>query len=104
MDACKEHPSGWDKVNHYGPLGWCYCGQSCPCCRASAGDVLGACEICLNKKGSDKVSRYYQKQYGRFMKQTEGLNLKEDFVEKEPEEEPEEETMYTRIKNRRRGK
>ena len=103
MDSIKEHPSGWDEENHYSSLGWCYCGQSYPCCRAAAGDVLGACEICLSKRESEKVSRYYKKQYEHFMKNIEELDLKEAFVKKEPEPEPEEETMYTRLKRRRRG-
>jgi hypothetical protein len=37
------------------------------------------------------------------MKNIESQNIKEAFVPKEPDPEPEEETMYTRIKNRRRG-
>lgn len=44
------------------------------------------------------VSKYYQKQYERFMNQTKEENLKEAFVKKEPEPEREEETMYTRLK------
>jgi hypothetical protein len=46
----------------------------------------------------EQVSKYYQKQYERFMNQTKKENLKEAFVKKEPEPEPEEETMYTRLK------
>jgi hypothetical protein len=42
-----EHVAGWNEKNHYGEMGWCWCGQSCPCCRAKAGDILGACEICM---------------------------------------------------------
>ncbi len=98
-----EHPEGWDKKMHYSTLGWCWCGQSCPCCRALVGDTLGACEICLRKKQEENVSRYYQKQFERFMKNIESQNIKEAFVPKEPDPEPEEETMYTRIKKRRRG-
>jgi hypothetical protein len=44
-DIC--HPVGWNSKNHYSEMGWMWCGQSCPCCRARAGDTLGACEICL---------------------------------------------------------
>ena len=44
-DVC--HPVGWNSNNHYSEMGWMWCGQSCPCCRARAGDTLGACEICL---------------------------------------------------------
>lgn len=43
------HPVGWNSTNHYSDMGWQWCGQSCPCCRAKAGDTLGACEICLGK-------------------------------------------------------
>ena len=43
----KKHPEGWSSANHYMDLGWCWCGQSCPCCRAKVGDKLGACEICI---------------------------------------------------------
>lgn len=43
------------------------------------------------------VSKYYQKQYERFINQTKEENLKEAFVKKEPEPEPDEETMYTRL-------
>lgn len=49
--------------------------------------------------GDEIVSRYYQKQYERFMKQTEKKDLKEAFVKRDPDEDkPEEETMYTRMK------
>ena len=41
------HPVGWTRENHYTELGWQYCGQSCPCCRAKDGDKLGACPICI---------------------------------------------------------
>ena len=44
-----KHPKGWTKDFHYLSFG-CYCGQSCPCCRAMVGDTLGACPICLNNK------------------------------------------------------
>ena len=48
---------------------------------------------------NETVSRYYQKQYERFIKQTGKKDLKEAFIKHEPEEgEPEEETMYTRMK------
>ena len=43
------HPVGWTEKNHYSELGWMWCGQSCPCCRARAGDTLGACPICIRK-------------------------------------------------------
>lgn len=47
----------------------------------------------------ETVSRYYQKQYERFMKQTEKKDLKEAFVKREPDKDkPEEETMYTRLR------
>jgi hypothetical protein len=42
-----QHPVGWSVKNHYMDLGFCWCGQSCPCCRARVGDTLGACEICI---------------------------------------------------------
>jgi len=41
------HPVGWTQENHYTELGWQWCGQSCPCCRAKAGDKLGACPVCI---------------------------------------------------------
>lgn len=41
------HPVGWTRENHYTELGWQWCGQSCPCCRAKAGDTLGACPVCI---------------------------------------------------------
>ena len=44
-----RHPIGWNERSHYGDMGWCWCGQSCPCCRAMAGDILGACDICMKK-------------------------------------------------------
>ena len=48
---------------------------------------------------NETVSRYYQKQYERFMKQTETKDLKEAFVKRDPyKDKPEEETMYTRMK------
>lgn len=45
----KCHPVGWTEKNHYSELGWQWCGQSCPCCRARAGDTLGACPICAKQ-------------------------------------------------------
>lgn len=53
---------------------------------------------------NETVSRYYQKQYERFMKKTEKKDLKEAFVKRDPDiDKPEEETMYTRMrKNPRR--
>jgi hypothetical protein len=45
-----KHAVGWNEKNHYGDMGWCWCGQSCPCCRARAGDILGACDICLKNR------------------------------------------------------
>lgn len=51
---------------------------------------------------NETVSRYYQKQYERFIKQTEKKDLKdlkEAFIKREPDEDkPEEETMYTRLR------
>lgn len=44
------HPVGWTKQNHYSELGWQWCGQSCPCCRAHAGDTLGACPVCIRER------------------------------------------------------
>lgn len=44
------HPTGWTKKNHYSELGWQWCGQSCPCCRAHAGDTLGACPVCIRER------------------------------------------------------
>lgn len=44
------HPTGWTKKNHYSELGWQWCGQSCPCCRARVGDTLGACPVCIRER------------------------------------------------------
>lgn len=44
------HPVGWTKKNHYSELGWQWCGQSCPCCRARVGDTLGACAVCIRER------------------------------------------------------
>ena len=44
------HPVGWTKQNHYSELGWQWCGQSCPCCRAHAGDTIGACPVCIRER------------------------------------------------------
>ena len=35
------HPPCWNRFIHYGQ-----CGQSCPCCRKRAGEILGACPVC----------------------------------------------------------
>ena len=42
-----EHPNSsdfqpWNIDTHYG-----MCGQSCPCCRAKLGELIGACTICI---------------------------------------------------------
>ena len=44
------HPVGWTKKNHYSELGWQWCGQSCPCCRARVGDTIGACPVCIRER------------------------------------------------------
>ena len=52
----------WDKIDHYGD-----CGQSCGCCRALAGDVLGVCQPCktawilstVNKNMLKDVQQYH---------------------------------------------
>lgn len=45
------------------------------------------------------TSKYYQKQYESFIKQTENINLKEAFIKHEPKkDEPQEETIYTRLR------
>ena len=41
----------WCKVRHYG-----FCGQSCPCCRFAAGDLLGACKVGLGVRTLASVS------------------------------------------------
>ena len=43
------HPECWNEQTHYGQ-----CGQSCPCCRADVGDILGACLVCEDQIISDK--------------------------------------------------
>jgi len=48
--AALTHPIGWSATNHYMDMGWCWCGQSCPCCRAKMGEMLGGCEICTQKR------------------------------------------------------
>jgi hypothetical protein len=53
-DMTHKHQTGWTKKHHYMNLGWCWCGQSCPCCRANVGDTLGACEICIRDKDKKK--------------------------------------------------
>lgn len=35
------HSSEWTPAHHHN-----FCGQSCPCCRARAGDVFGQCALC----------------------------------------------------------
>ena len=51
---------------------------------------------------SDKsVSKYFEKQWEKFNKIIEEESISNAFVIKEPEIEQEEETMYSRIKNRR---
>jgi len=104
-----EHPVGWDEKTHYSSMG-CFCGQSCPCCRAIVGDKLGACEICLKKKEGEgkievagkkegNVSRYYQKQYERFMKvSVQKEDIPDAFFESVPGETYEDDTLYTRLK------
>ena len=49
VDMAPKHPEGWNKEQHYMNMGWCWCGQSCPCCRAKVGDTLGGCEICIRQ-------------------------------------------------------
>jgi hypothetical protein len=44
----KTHMKGWTKEDHYTHLG-CWCGQSCPCCRAEHDEVFGSCDICINE-------------------------------------------------------
>ena len=41
----------WCKGGHYG-----LCGQSCPCCRFAAGDLLGACKVGLGVRTLASVS------------------------------------------------
>jgi hypothetical protein len=97
------HPNGWDEKMHYSSLGWCWCGQSCPCCRALVGDTLGACEICLRrkeeKKEKENVSRYFQKQYERFMTvSVRKEDIQDAFFESVQGEKYEDDTLYTRLK------
>ena len=99
-----EHPVGWDEKTHYSSMG-CFCGQNCPCCRAIAGDKLGACEVCIEKKEvtekkeEENVSRYYHKQYERFMKvSVQKEDIQDAFLESVPGETYEDDTLYTRLK------
>ena len=41
LDLTCRHGSGWTPAEHFGD-----CGQSCGCCRARAGEALGACTVC----------------------------------------------------------
>jgi hypothetical protein len=50
----KKHSKGWTKDEHYTTLG-CWCGQSCPCCRAKQGELWGACTICSNVEEYNKL-------------------------------------------------
>lgn len=50
----KKHPKCWDPVNHYMSIGG-QCGQSCPCCRSQAGDILGSCPICNQKQQTRSI-------------------------------------------------
>lgn len=50
----KKHMKGWTKDEHYTNLG-CWCGQSCPCCRAEHGQLWGACTICSKMHEFNKL-------------------------------------------------
>ena len=51
----ETHILGWTPQVHYMGIGG-QCGQSCPCCRAMMGEILGACLICnkIKKKNKSK--------------------------------------------------
>ena len=40
------HPPHWNPIRHFGR-----CGQSCPCCRARVGELMGACPVCIREAG-----------------------------------------------------
>ena len=46
----------WNSRHHFG-----WCGQSCPCCRATTGDYNGACESCMDWRSLWAVSRNFRK-------------------------------------------
>ena len=50
------------------------------------------------EESSVKVSRYYQKQYERFMKVSGKKDISEAFFESVPGEKYEDDTLYTRLK------
>ena len=75
------------------------CKKICSPCTESITFANGK-KIDIDLGHENTVSRYHQKQYGKFIKNTSDAGLKEAFVEKidtEEKEEPEE-TMYTRIR------
>ena len=51
------------------------------------------------EQSTEKISRYYQKQYERFMKTSETAEIKEAFFESIPGSKYEDDTLYTRLKN-----
>tara|TARA_B100000963_G_scaffold323560_1_gene308475 strand:+ start:240 stop:437 length:198 start_codon:yes stop_codon:yes gene_type:complete len=57
----------------------------------------------MNKQSTDQsteqISRYYQKQYERFLKVSGTAEIKEAFFESVPGPKYEEDTLYTRLKN-----
>ena len=56
------------------------------------------------EQSTDKISRYYQKQYERFIKDSETVEIKEAFFESIPGPKYEDDTLYTRLKRNSRKK
>ena len=50
-------------------------------------------------KNSENISRYYQKQYERFIKSSKKGDIQEAFFESIPGPKYEGDTLYTRLKN-----
>lgn len=56
------------------------------------------------EKSTGKISRYYQKQYERFIKASETARIKEAFFESVSGPKYEDDTLYTRFKRNPRKK
>tara|TARA_B100000427_G_C15269381_1_gene490293 strand:- start:491 stop:685 length:195 start_codon:yes stop_codon:yes gene_type:complete len=50
-------------------------------------------------KISENISRYYQKQYERFINSSKKNDIQEAFFESIPEPKHEDDTLYSRLKN-----
>tara|TARA_B100001094_G_scaffold278316_1_gene287709 strand:- start:72 stop:269 length:198 start_codon:yes stop_codon:yes gene_type:complete len=52
----------------------------------------------ISEKSSESISRYYQKQYERFINPPKKEDIREAFFESIPEPKYEEDTLYSRLK------